>query len=206
MIVYYGRDWELGTDTSQLPPRLQKKKPKNLSELWTKGMVIMRQGEMIKWKILDICCFRLVFNKGWRGLGRMLLYLSEVLPYLWPAKDEIAFPDLAIPPAQSDRPGREMRLQSSSRCNDSDADKCSDWNHMWPGARPSPGCWEHPCKAKGPSVEIRLEIFLSPVELRLWGLQLLHILIVILCDLSGSKLQPCSFASLSALTHFSHLA
>lgn len=38
----------------------------NSSRAWTEGMVITRQGEMIQWKVLDICCFRFVLIKGER--------------------------------------------------------------------------------------------------------------------------------------------
>lgn len=155
VIVYYGSDWELGTDTSQLSPGC-----KNLQWVWTKGMVITRQGEMIKWKILDICCVRFVFNKGEKGPGWDITVHSWSLSLSLACQRWGSFSRFDLYPLHNlDRPGTEMRFQSSSKCNDNDADKCSDWNHMWPRAAPQPGMLRAAMQGGDPSVEIRVQIF-----------------------------------------------
>lgn len=71
---------------------------KELQWVWRQGPVITRQAEMIKWNILGICYFRCVFIKWGRGMGGTLQHILESSPYFWPAKDEIASPDLTCTP------------------------------------------------------------------------------------------------------------
>ena len=148
VIVYYGRDWELGTDTSQLPPRLQKKK-KQLQRVWTKGMVIMRQDEMNKWKILDICCFRFVFNKGVKGPGWDVAVPFWSLALSLACQRWDSFSRFDVYPLHNQTGLGEkwgfshlpdtMTVMQIHAVIETTCD---------PGAHPSLGCWEHPCKAR----------------------------------------------------------
>lgn len=148
---------------------------------------------MIKWKILDICCFRFVFNKGVKGPGWDVAvpFWSLALSLTCQRWDSFSRFDVYSLHNQTG-PGEEwgfshlpdtMTVMQINAVTETSCD---------PGAHPSPGCWEHPCKAKALLLRLGCR-FSQPRGVGAMGTAAPLLLTAILCDLSGSKLQPLLF-------------
>lgn len=154
VIVYYGSDWDLGTDTSQLPSGCKK-----LQQGVDEGHGYNKAGWNDPVENFRQLLFQICFNKGGRGHGWDITVHSWSLSLLLNCQRWGSFSRFDLYPMHNlERPGTERRFQSSSKYDDSAADKCSDWNHMWPWALPSLGLLRAGSQGRDPSVEIRMPI------------------------------------------------